>query len=55
MFKVNCKNSNTMSLTLFWCFYYIFEHIYKPFSNVSIVGFEQADVNWDAFIAIEYC
>ena len=40
MFKVNHKNTRTMSMTSFWCFYVSFEHV-SQLALVSIVNFEQ--------------
>ena len=42
MFKVNNKNTRTS----FWCFYCWLWTYFTPFSSVSIVDFEQANVNW---------
>ena len=60
LFKVNNRNGRkrfekctklTMSLTSFWCFhcFHCFElWTYFPyFSTVSIVDFEQLNINWD--------
>ena len=44
MFKVSNKNTRTRSLT--------------PFSSVSIVDFEQVDVNWEgltSFVGEPFC
>ena len=42
MFKVNYKNTRTS----FWRFYCSLWTYFTPFSSVSIVHFEQANVSW---------
>ena len=44
MLKVNNKNSRTMSLTSFWCFYCSLGTHFTPFSSVPMVDFEQVNV-----------
>ena len=46
MFKVNNKNTRTMSMTSFWCFYCYLWTYFTPFSSASIVNFEQVNVSW---------
>ena len=46
MFKVNNKNTRTMSMTSFWCFYRQFCTYFTLQTNVSNVDFEQTNVSW---------
>ena len=45
MFKVNNKNNTTTLLTSLWCFCRKPWTYFPPFSNVSIVDFEQANAS----------
>ena len=48
-FKVNNRNTRTWSLTSltsFWYFYCRLLTYFTPFSSVSIVEFEQVNINW---------
>ena len=47
MFKGNNKNIRTTSMMSFWCFYWKLWTYFTPFSSVSIVEFEQVNVNWE--------
>ena len=49
LFKVNNRNTRSWSLTSltsFWCFYCRLLTYFTPFSRVSIVEFEQVNINW---------
>ena len=46
MFKIYNKNTRTTSLTSFWCFYCLLRAYFTPFSSVSIVDFEHANISW---------
>ena len=50
MFKVNNKNTRTTSIKSFWCFSCYIWTYFTPFSNVSIVDFEQVNFKWVTFI-----
>ena len=45
MLEFNNKNTITTSLTSCWCFYCKLGTYFTPFSNVSIVDFEQVNVS----------
>ena len=45
MFKVNNKKHQLRRSGLFIV---TFEHVFTPFSKVSIIDFEQVNVSWDA-------
>ena len=45
-FKVNNKNTRTMSLASLWCRYCFFKTYFILFSSVSIVHFQQVSVSW---------
>ena len=47
MFKVNNNFTRMTSMTLFLCFYCYLRTYLTPFSNVSIVNFEQVNVSWE--------
>ena len=47
MFKVNNKNTKTIIVN--------FEHIFTPFSSVSIVNFKQVNVSWVSKMQILPC
>ena len=49
LFKVNYRDTRTASLTSFWCLYCKLWTYFTPFSSVSNVDFEQANVCWDTF------
>ena len=49
MFKVNNKNTRTMSLTPFGCFYCWLWTYFTLFSSASIVDFEQVNISWVFF------
>ena len=49
MFKVNNKNTRTMSLMPFGCFYCWLWTCFTLFSSASIVDFEQVNVSWIFF------
>ena len=42
MFKVNTKNTRTMSLTSFWCFFLLTMNYFTPFATVD---FEQVNLS----------
>ena len=44
MFKVNNKNTRTMSVTSLWCFYCELSIYFKSFSSAFIVDSEQLNV-----------
>ena len=48
MFKVNIKNTRTISQTLFLYFYSYLSGYFTAFSSLSIVDFEQVNVSWEA-------
>ena len=41
MYKVNNKNTRTISIGLFSCLFFWLRKYFKPFASVSIVDFEQ--------------
>ena len=45
MFQVNKKDTRMTSVMWFWFFIVNFKH-FTPFSNISIVYFEQVNVSW---------
>ena len=45
--EVNSKNIRTTSMRSFWVFL-LSLNIFTPFSDVSIVDFEQVNVSWEA-------
>ena len=47
MFKVNSKNTRTVSLTSFWCFHCELWKYFIPSSSVFVFDFEQVNVGWD--------
>ena len=47
MFKVNNKTIRTTSMTLFWWVFLLLTlDIFHTFSRVSMIDFEQVNVNW---------
>ena len=46
MFKINNKNTRTMSVTSFWVFIVNVEQISRIFFLVFIGDFEQVNVGW---------
>ena len=52
MFKVDNKNTRTMSMSPFLCFYCWFSVTFTPFSIASIVDFQQNDVRYPAKLAL---
>ena len=46
------KNTRTMSITSFWCFYCKLWTYFVPFSNVSIVDFEEVNVSWVSSVLV---
>ena len=48
MFKVDSKNTRITLLTS-WCFYYQLWLYFAPSSSVSVVNFEQVNVNWEVY------
>ena len=47
--KVNNKDTTTMSLTSFLCFYTQLRIDFTHYSAVSILDFEQVNAGWDDF------
>ena len=45
--QINNKNTKTMSLTSFWCFYCKLWTYFSSFSSACIVNFEQVNVSWE--------